>query len=76
MLLPYLKGYEGPKGQTWTVEQFETDDILPCMYAYQPPTVKGSISPKMWAFDLPKKLFMTEVMKVGISRDFQNYRVN
>ena len=49
-----------------TIENFDTDDHVPSVLK----NGKNVI-----AFDLPKNLFIEEILKVGIKRDFHRYKV-
>ena len=49
-----------------TIENFDTDDHVPSVLQ----NGKNVI-----AFDLPKNLFIEEILKVGIKRDFHRYKV-
>ena len=49
-----------------TIENFDTDDHVPSVLQ------NGN---KVIAFDLPKNLFIEEILKVGIKRDFHRYKV-
>ena len=48
------------------IENFDTDDHVPSVLQ----NGKNVI-----AFDLPKNLFIQEVLKTGMSRDFHRYKV-
>ncbi len=49
------------------IENFDVDDWVP--------SAIGLRDGKELAFDLPKNLFMEQVLKVGMARDFFHYRV-
>lgn len=49
----------------YLIDKFDTDNVIPSII---------SLGKGKTAFDLPRNLFMQEVLKVGLSRDFHRYK--